>query len=75
MKRVTRRQLNKEGQLLAPGRDKGRDKSGPYMRSPALESAEQRRDVGPQSIAPGKERSCRGTIDQNHTYAMLLMQH
>jgi len=56
MKRVTRRQLNKEGQLLAPGRDK----SGPYMRSPALESAEQRRDVGPQSIAPRKRAKSQG---------------
>src|SRR5260370_39888709 len=60
MKRVARRQLNNEGQALAPGRDKGRDKSGPYMRSPAMESAEQRRDVGPQSIAPRKRAKSQG---------------
>lgn len=56
MKRITRRQPNREGQLLAPGRDLARS----YMRSPALESAEQRRDAGSQAIVPRKRAKSQG---------------
>lgn len=58
MKLSTRRQPNKEGQLLAPG---GRDKAGSYMRSPALESAEQRRNIESQSIVPRKRAKSQGS--------------
>jgi cell division protein FtsW len=55
MARGMRKQPNKKG----PERTQMRDQAGPYMRSPALESAEQRRDVGAQSNVPrrgGKSR-------------------
>ena len=50
-----RKQPNKEG----PERMPARNQPGPYMRSPALESAEQRRDAASQPITPrrsGKSR-------------------
>ncbi|HKF35820.1 MAG TPA: hypothetical protein VKB35_02875, partial [Ktedonobacteraceae bacterium] len=48
MTRGMREQLNKEGLE----RTQVRNQPGPYMRSPALESAEQRRGAGSQPIKP-----------------------
>jgi cell division protein FtsW len=56
MTRDTRRQPNKEGQQ----RTRGRDHSGSYMRSPALESAEERRGGASQSVVSRKGANSRG---------------
>lgn len=67
MTRGMRKQLNKEGLE----RTQVRNQPGPYMRSPALESAEQRRDAGSQPITPrssGKPRK-RDKADPQTYYA------
>lgn len=55
MTRGIRRQPNKEEQE----KQRGRDKSTPYMRSPALESAEKKRSEGARFVEPrkGSQRS------------------
>lgn len=65
MTRSMRKQPNKEG----PERTQVRNQPGPYMRSPALESAEQRRGAASQPITPrssGKSR--KGDKVGPHTY-------
>ena len=64
MTRDTRRQPNKQGQQ----RMRGRDQSGSYMRSPALESAEERRSAVSQVGVSRKGANSRGR-NKSRSYA------
>ncbi len=68
MTRDTRRQPNKGGQQRA----RGRDKSGSYIRSPALESVEQLRGEGSQSIV---SRKGIGTVSRRRNQSMSYVRY